>query len=145
MPAQVALFDRVHSMRVKAIQEEYQRYMERVRTKAQTAIDQANAQYQHSRAMLTARVDALVHFLQSRHAQVHTRLFSLFPRFSRFSLFSLFSLFPLFSLFWRVHHHTTFHQAARTIFHDRHVNAALLVLTFGFSVQIAHHLCRCRP
>lgn len=69
---QVALFDRVHSMRVKAIQEEYQRYMERVRTKAQTAIDQANAQYQHSRTMLTARVDALVHFLQNRHAQVCT-------------------------------------------------------------------------
>lgn len=57
-------------MRVKAIQEEYQRYMERVRTKAQTAIDQANTQYQHSRMMLTARVDALVHYLQNRHTQV---------------------------------------------------------------------------
>ncbi len=67
---QVALFDRIHSIRVKAIQEEYQRYMERVRTKAQNAIDQANTQYQHSRTMLTARVDALVHYLQQRHLQV---------------------------------------------------------------------------
>ena len=67
---QVALFDRIHSIRVKAIQEEYQRYMERVRTKAQNAIDQANTQYQHSRTMLTAHVDTLVHYLQNRHLQV---------------------------------------------------------------------------
>lgn len=71
MSLQVALFDRIHSIRVKAIQEEYQRYMERVRTKAQNAIDQANTQYQQSRTMLTARVDTLVHYLQSRHMQVH--------------------------------------------------------------------------
>ena len=38
---QVALFDRIHSIRVKHIQEEYQKYMERVRGKAQAAIDQA--------------------------------------------------------------------------------------------------------
>lgn len=69
---QVALFDRIHSIRVKAIQEEYQRYMERVRTKAQNAIDQANTQYQHSRTMLTAHVDTLVHYLQNRHLQVRT-------------------------------------------------------------------------
>jgi DNA-directed RNA polymerase subunit N (RpoN/RPB10) len=69
---QVALFDRIHSIRVKAIQEEYQRYMERVRTKAQNAIDQANTQYQHSRTMLTAHVDTLVHYLQNRHLQVCT-------------------------------------------------------------------------
>ena len=40
-PPQVALFDRIHSIRVKHIQEEYQKYMERVRGKAQAAIDQA--------------------------------------------------------------------------------------------------------
>lgn len=60
----------MHSIRVKHIQEEYQKYMERVRGKAQAAIDQANSQYQSSRNMLTARVDALVHFLQTRHLQV---------------------------------------------------------------------------
>ena len=60
----------MHSIRVKHIQEEYQKYMERVRGKAQSAIDQANSQYQNSRTMLTARVDALVHFLQTRHLQV---------------------------------------------------------------------------
>lgn len=66
----MALFDRIHSIRVKAIQEEYQRYMERVRTKAQNAIDQANTSYQQSRSMLTARVDTLVHYLQNRHLHV---------------------------------------------------------------------------
>ncbi|KAK9823247.1 hypothetical protein WJX72_001331 [[Myrmecia] bisecta] len=66
---QVALLDRVHSIRVKAIQEEYQKYMERVRGKAQGAIDTANSQYQHNRTLLTARVDALVHYLQQRHLQ----------------------------------------------------------------------------
>ena len=55
---QVALFDRIHNIRVKHIQEEYQKYMERVRSKAQGAIDQANGNYQHHRAMLTARVSA---------------------------------------------------------------------------------------
>ena len=66
----MALYDRIHSIRVKHIQEEYQQYMERVRGKAQAAIDQANSQYQNHRTMLTARVDALVHFLQRRHLQV---------------------------------------------------------------------------
>ncbi|DBA76248.1 TPA: hypothetical protein ACH3X1_009968 [Trebouxia sp. C0004] len=67
MQEQVALFDRIHNIRVKHIQEEYQKYMERVRSKAQSAIDQANANYQHHRAMLTARVDAMVHYLQQQY------------------------------------------------------------------------------
>lgn len=67
---QVALFDRIHNIRVKHIQEEYQKYMERVRSKAQSAIDQANANYQHHRAMLTARVDAMVHYLQQQYLRV---------------------------------------------------------------------------
>ncbi|KAL3149213.1 hypothetical protein ABBQ32_002039 [Trebouxia sp. C0010 RCD-2024] len=67
MQEQVALFDRIHNIRVKHIQEEYQKYMERVRSKAQSAIDQANANYQHHRAMLTARVDTMVHYLQQQY------------------------------------------------------------------------------
>lgn len=67
---QVALFDRIHNIRVKHIQEEYQKYMERVRSKAQSAIDQANANYQHHRAMLTARVDTMVHYLQQQYLRV---------------------------------------------------------------------------
>ncbi len=69
---QVALFDRIHNIRVKHIQEEYQKYMERVRSKAQSAIDQANANYQHHRAMLTARVDAMVHYLQQQYLRVRS-------------------------------------------------------------------------
>lgn len=60
-------------LHVSRSQEEYQKYMERVRGKAQNAIDQANTQYQHQRTMLTARVDALVHFLQQRHVQAQVR------------------------------------------------------------------------
>ena len=72
MCMQVALFDRIHNIRVKHIQEEYQKYMERVRSKAQSAIDQANANYQHHRAMLTARVDTMVHYLQQQYLRVRT-------------------------------------------------------------------------
>lgn len=49
------------------VQDEYQRYMERVRSKAQGAIDTANSQYQHNRTMVTERVDRLVHHLQRQH------------------------------------------------------------------------------
>lgn len=73
---QVALFDRIHNIRVKHIQEEYQKYMERVRSKAQSAIDQANANYQHHRAMLTARVDTMVHYLQQQYLRV-----SIYPHY----------------------------------------------------------------
>lgn len=67
---QVALFDRIHNIRVKHIQEEYQKYMERVRSKAQSAIDLANTNYQTHRAMLTARVDAMVAYLQQQYLRV---------------------------------------------------------------------------
>ena len=66
----MALFDRIHNIRVKHIQEEYQKYMERVRSKAQSAIDLANSNYQTHRAMLTARVDAMVAYLQQQYLRV---------------------------------------------------------------------------
>lgn len=52
--------------RVNAINEEYQRYMERVRSQAQGAIDKANQQYEHSMGVLTASIDTYLHFLQQR-------------------------------------------------------------------------------
>ena len=58
---------------VKHIQEEYQRYMERVRGRAQGAIDQANAAFQARRGDATAHLDAAVHFLQSRFFPPHVR------------------------------------------------------------------------
>jgi hypothetical protein len=67
---QVALFDRMHNIRVKNIQEEYQKYMERVRSKAQAAIDTANANYQQTRQVLTQRVDLMVSSLQHFYQQV---------------------------------------------------------------------------
>ena len=76
LAVQVALFDRIHNIRVKHIQEEYQKYMERVRSKAQGAIDQANGNYQHHRAMLTARVDTLVQYLQQQYLRVSKPTFN---------------------------------------------------------------------
>lgn len=52
--------------RVNAINEEYQRYMERIRSQAQGAIDKANQQYEHSMGVLTASIDTYLHFLQQR-------------------------------------------------------------------------------
>lgn len=54
--------------RVKNIQDEYQKYMERVRAKAQSAIDQANTAYSQQRNVLMSRFDALVAFL-THHQQ----------------------------------------------------------------------------
>lgn len=54
--------------RVKNIQDEYQKYMERVRAKAQSAIDQANTAYSQQRNVLMGRFDALVAFL-THHQQ----------------------------------------------------------------------------
>ena len=67
---QVVIFDRIHNLRVKDIQDEYQKYMERVRSKAQGAIDQANATYQGSRGLLTARVEQLALSVHGLHRQV---------------------------------------------------------------------------
>jgi hypothetical protein len=53
---------------VKNIQDEYQRYMERVRAKAQSAIDQANTAYSQQRTVLMARFDALVTYLSQQQA-----------------------------------------------------------------------------
>ncbi|KAK2077191.1 hypothetical protein QBZ16_004825 [Prototheca wickerhamii] len=65
---QVALLDRIQNLRVKNIQDEYQRFMERVRGKAQGAIDTANAAYSQQRTVLMTRFDALVNVL-SQHQQ----------------------------------------------------------------------------
>ena len=69
---QVVIFDRIHNLRVKDIQDEYQKYMERVRSKAQGAIDQANATYQGSRGLLTARVEQLALSVHGLHRQVRS-------------------------------------------------------------------------
>ena len=71
---QVVIFDRIHNLRVKDIQDEYQKYMERVRSKAQGAIDQANATYQGSRGLLTARVEQLALSVHGLHRQVRGSL-----------------------------------------------------------------------
>ena len=71
---QVVIFDRIHNLRVKDIQDEYQKYMERVRSKAQGAIDQANATYQGSRGLLTARVEQLALSVHGLHRQVRGHL-----------------------------------------------------------------------
>ena len=51
---------------VKHIQEEYQKFMEKVRGKAQSAIDLANTMFQASRTELTTQVDVLVHLMHNR-------------------------------------------------------------------------------
>ncbi len=51
---------------MKAIQDEYQGYMERVRGVAQGAIDAANTGFQAARHAVTGRLDAAVHQLQAR-------------------------------------------------------------------------------
>ncbi len=56
---EVDILDRVQNIRVKNIQEEYQRFMERVRSKAQSAIDHANTTYSQQRNVLIARYEAL--------------------------------------------------------------------------------------
>lgn len=56
---QVNLLDRVQNIRVKNIQDEYQRFMERVRAKAQSAIDHANTAYSQQRNVLMSRYEAL--------------------------------------------------------------------------------------
>lgn len=53
-------------VQVKAIQDEYQGYMERVRGVAQGAIDAANNGFQAARHAVTGRLDAAVHQLQAR-------------------------------------------------------------------------------
>lgn len=52
--------------RVTAINEEYQRYMEKVRSQAQGAIDKANQQYEHSMGVLTTNIDRYLLLLQQR-------------------------------------------------------------------------------
>ena len=53
-------------VQVKHIQEEYQKYMENVRGRAQSAIDQANSIFQGRRSEYAGLVDNLVHQMQSR-------------------------------------------------------------------------------
>ncbi len=51
---------------MKGIQDEYQNFMEKVRGKAQTAIDMANRHFEADRTQLTSQVDILVQVMQSR-------------------------------------------------------------------------------
>ena len=53
-------------LQVKGIQDEYQNFMEKVRGKAQTAIDMANRHFEADRTELTSQVDVLVHVMQQR-------------------------------------------------------------------------------
>jgi len=64
---QVAMLDRIQNIRVKNIQDEYQRFMERVRAKAQSAIDHANTTYSQQRSVLMSRFDALVNAISKDH------------------------------------------------------------------------------
>lgn len=56
---EIDLLDRVQNIRVKNIQDEYQRFMERVRAKAQSAIDHANTTYSQQRSVLMSRHEAI--------------------------------------------------------------------------------------
>ena len=58
------------ALQVKHIQEEYQKYMEKVRGKAQGSIDQANLLFQARRHDLTGHVDNIVAFMQQRFLSV---------------------------------------------------------------------------
>ena len=64
---QVDLLDRVQNIRVKNIQDEYQRFMERVRAKAQSAIDHANTTYSQQRNILMSRYESLSAEVKSRY------------------------------------------------------------------------------
>ena len=69
---QVALLDRMQNIRVKNIQDEYQRFMERVRAKAQSAIDHANTTYSQQRNVLMTRFDSLVNYISKNHQPLQT-------------------------------------------------------------------------
>jgi hypothetical protein len=62
---QLVLLDRCHGLRVAAIQKEYQDFMERVRSKAQGAIDTANQDYQQKKQRFTNSMTMMVEMLQS--------------------------------------------------------------------------------
>ena len=62
----IALLDRAHGLRVRAVQDEYAAYMERVRALAQAAIDEANGAFQSTRHGVTVHLDALVALFQAR-------------------------------------------------------------------------------
>ncbi|GIL66592.1 hypothetical protein Vafri_20082 [Volvox africanus] len=62
----LVVLDRSHSIKVQQIQKEYQDFMEKVRSKAQGAIDAANRDYQHHKANLTQRMNLYVEYLQSQ-------------------------------------------------------------------------------
>eukprot|EP00884_Botryococcus_braunii_P016742 jgi/Botrbrau1/3751/Bobra.0363s0028.1 len=66
----ITMLDRIHGLKVKNIQEEYQKYMELVRSKAQTAIDEVNHTFESSRAQLTLELDGLVRTLDQNFFNV---------------------------------------------------------------------------
>jgi hypothetical protein len=63
---QMVLLDRAHTLKVQQIQKEYQDFMERIRSKAQTAIDQANRDYQHRKTIFGAKMNVMVEYLNQQ-------------------------------------------------------------------------------
>lgn len=61
----MVLLDRTHTLKVQQIQKEYQDFMERIRNKAQGAIDSANRDYQSRKTMLSARINVMVDYLNT--------------------------------------------------------------------------------
>ncbi len=57
-------------VQVNTIQEEYQKYMEQVRNKAQTAIDEVNVRFTTSRTHLSSELDSLVRTLDQNFFNV---------------------------------------------------------------------------
>jgi hypothetical protein len=62
----MVLLDRAHTLKVQQIQKEYQDFMERIRSKAQTAIDQANRDYQHRKTIFGAKMNVMVEYLNQQ-------------------------------------------------------------------------------
>ena len=50
---------------MQQIQKEYQDFMEKVRSKAQGAIDSANREYQGTKTLLSSRMGIMVDYLQA--------------------------------------------------------------------------------
>lgn len=59
----MVVLDRTHTLKVQQIQKEYQDFMERIRAKAQGAIDTANRDYQQRKTFFTARINVMVEYL----------------------------------------------------------------------------------
>eukprot|EP00798_Chlamydomonas_sp_ICE-L_P023658 gene23658-9189_t len=63
---QLVVLDRSHGIKVQQIQKEYQDFMEKIRAKAQGAIDTANRDYQGAKTLLSGRMSIMVDYLQAQ-------------------------------------------------------------------------------